>query len=113
MKHQITIINTNQTFQVSSQCRLLRGMEQTGQKGIPVGCREGGCGVCKIKVLEGSYQRHVMSRAHISIEEESEGIVLACRITPTSDLTIQTLKKMTRLLLKNIAPVLTETNSNS
>jgi ferredoxin len=55
---------------------------------IPVGCRQGGCGVCKVQVLEGSYRVRAMSRAHVSREEQEQGRVLACCIWPTSDLRI-------------------------
>lgn len=108
MQYRITIDNTEQTFTVSNRFPLLRAMEHAGVAGIPVGCREGGCGICKIAVIAGSYQTDVMSRAHISQAEQQQGVVLACRITPTSDLRIRTLKKMTRLLFKNGSPILTK-----
>lgn len=78
-------------------------MEAIGLKGIPVGCREGGCGVCKIEVLEGTYETRVMSRTHISEEDEAHHRFLACRVMPTSDLRIRALKKMEKLILKSIS----------
>ena len=56
---------------------------------LPVGCRRGGCGVCRAHVLEGDYRRAPMSRAHISADEEAEGVVLACAIYPLSDLSLR------------------------
>ena len=80
---------------------VLQGMEALGKKGIPVGCRQGGCGVCKVHVLEGSYDKRVMSRAHISAEEEAEGCVLSCRIKPTSDLRLSVVGSMKKTVCRS------------
>lgn len=56
---------------------------------LPVGCRRGGCGICRARVVEGRYRRDVMSRAHVDVEEEADGIVLACAIYPESDLVLR------------------------
>lgn len=53
---------------------------------LPVGCRRGGCGVCRVRVTDGDFRTTPMSRAHVSAEEEAEGIVLACAIYPLGDL---------------------------
>jgi ferredoxin len=56
---------------------------------LPVGCRRGGCGVCRVRVLEGDYRRDPMSRTHVSVEDEAGGVVLACCIYPRSDLSLR------------------------
>jgi len=53
---------------------------------LPVGCRRGGCGVCRVRVTGGDYRADLMSRAHVSAEDEAAGIVLACCIYPQSEL---------------------------
>lgn len=55
---------------------------------VPVGCRGGGCGICRIKVVSGRYRSQVMSRSRISEQDERESIVLACRVFPDSDISI-------------------------
>ena len=55
---------------------------------LPAGCRRGGCGVCRARVLEGTYAKAPMSRAHISGEDEEKGLILACSIYPLSDLSL-------------------------
>ncbi len=75
-------------------------MEQLGRKGIPVGCRGGGCGICKIEIVRGDYSCKRMSRAHISVEEEAQGVVLACRTTPQSDLDVRVLGKIQRAVMR-------------
>ncbi|GLR64549.1 hypothetical protein GCM10007878_19870 [Marinospirillum insulare] len=64
-------------------------MAKLSQRAIHVGCRGGGCGLCKVKVLQGDYQTKRMSKAHISEEEAAMGFALACRLTPLSDLELE------------------------
>ncbi len=91
MAFQITIQDTGEVYPCSEVKHLLAGMVQLGKKGIPVGCRGGGCGVCKVQVLIGEYTSKKMSRDHVSAEEEKKGIVLACRVFPSSNMTLTVL----------------------
>jgi len=92
--YTITIDDDNQSYRCAEDRSLLEGMEQLGRKSIPVGCRNGGCGVCKVQVLSGTYSSRVMSRAHVSEEDEACGRVLACRVKPTSDIRLAVIGKM-------------------
>ncbi len=56
---------------------------------LPVGCRRGGCGVCRVRVLSGEYDSGPMSRAHVSAQDEAAGVVLACCIYARSDLSLR------------------------
>ena len=85
------------TFSCSDDQTVLRSTETGFKRRIPVGCRQGGCGVCKVQVLEGSYRTRVMSRAHVSREDEDHGRVLACCIWPTSDLRIRVLSRIRKV----------------
>lgn len=98
MKHQVLIRDNGECFACSQQQNLLRGMEQLGRRGIPVGCRGGGCGVCKVQVLSGGYRSEKMSRGCVSENEQAQGIVLACRIYPEADLEIRVIGRMLRAL---------------
>jgi len=93
-RHTVTIDETGESYRCSREENVLRGMEKLGRKGIPVGCRGGGCGVCKIEVVEGRYEAKVMSREHVSEADEACGRVLACRINPTTDLRLRVLGQM-------------------
>lgn len=64
---------------------LLKGLPRK----LPVGCRRGGCGVCRGRVIAGSYRRGPMSREHVSVTEEGEGVVLCCAIYALGDLTLR------------------------
>ncbi|MFW1678117.1 2Fe-2S iron-sulfur cluster-binding protein [Pontibacter sp. JAM-7] len=86
---RIRVINRDQEFLCPAGGNLLKAMEQRQCRCIAVGCRGGGCGLCKVRVLEGQYQHKRMSKAHISEADLAEGLVLACRISPTSNLLIE------------------------
>lgn len=104
MPAHIHIENCNQSYLCADGVDVLRGMECLGRKGIPVGCRGGGCGVCKVKVLAGPYRTGKMSRSCVSVDEEREGIVLACKLFADGDLSIEAIGKMARAVLR-AAPV--------
>ncbi|MCB1811171.1 MAG: 2Fe-2S iron-sulfur cluster binding domain-containing protein, partial [Candidatus Competibacteraceae bacterium] len=47
VKHLISIDNTGETFHCAEDVNILAAMEKSLCYGIPVGCRNGGCGACK------------------------------------------------------------------
>lgn len=73
-------------------------MEKMHRKGIPVGCRNGGCGVCKVKARAGYHGTTAMSRSVITEEAETDHCALACRVIPLRDMTIEPIGKMARLI---------------
>ncbi len=84
---KVDIQNNGQCiFRPSTPDNLLMQMGQSGVSPVLVGCKRGGCGKCRVKVTEGRYISKKMSRAHITPRDEEQSIVLACRITPCSDI---------------------------
>lgn len=69
--------------------KLLSALERCGQIPVRVGCRQGGCGACRIRVISGDYETGKMSRAHVSEQEQGDGYALSCRVYPKSDLVIE------------------------
>jgi ferredoxin len=63
-------------------------MMRAADRSIPVGCRGGGCGVCRVRVVSGDYTTMRMSRAHVTEADEEAGIALACRLLPSSDIVV-------------------------
>jgi ferredoxin len=100
MPHKVFIEDTQEEYHCREDQHLLAGMEALGRKGIPVGCRGGGCGVCKIEIISGEYTKRVMSRDHITVEEEAKGCVLACRVRPQSDITLRVVGKMKKNVVR-------------
>lgn len=56
---------------------------------VRAGCRSGGCGVCRIRIVEGRFSTGAVSAAHVSLEDRRNGISLACRTFPRGPLTIE------------------------
>jgi ferredoxin len=89
--HQISLVGSGQRIACLAGENLLRAMERLSLRSIPVGCRGGGCGVCRIRVHRGDYVLRRMSRAHVSLADEAAGVGLACCLVPRSDLEIEVL----------------------
>jgi ferredoxin len=89
--HQIRLINSEELFHCHTGNSLLEGMQRLARKGIPVGCRGGGCGICRVQVLSGNYHCKKMSQEHVSETDLKDGIGLACRLYPESDLDVTVL----------------------
>ena len=94
MAHQVTIANTGEVFRCAEDVHVLAAMERACCHGIPVGCRNGGCGACKVRITAGSYQTRKMNRAVITAAEEADGCVLACKTYPRSDIAVQVLGRV-------------------
>jgi len=56
---------------------------------LPYGCRDGACGTCKAKVIEGIIEQDTHSQSALSAEEEAQGYALLCRSKARSDLVVQ------------------------
>lgn len=85
----IEVSNRGERFACRQGDLLLIAMERAGKRAISVGCRKGGCGMCKVRVLTGTYETLPMSRAQVSEAEQHAGFALACRLRPTSALQIE------------------------
>jgi ferredoxin len=94
--YTIEILNTGERFRCTANESLLSGMARMGKKGIPVGCRGGGCGVCAIQIVAGEFSTCAMSRQFISAEDEASGLVLACRVKPRSDIALHVVGVMSK-----------------
>lgn len=57
--------------------------------GLPYGCKDGACGSCKCKKLEGSVVHGPHQSKALSAEEEAQGYVLTCCARPTSDVVLE------------------------
>jgi ferredoxin len=87
----IQVTNIGEQFNCKSEKSLLSGMELQQKKAIKIGCRGGGCGICKIRILSGKYEAKKMSIKHITAEEAENNLALSCRIFPRSDMNIESI----------------------
>ncbi len=88
MSHQITIKPSNHVVTVHEGETILEAALREGFV-IAYGCRNGACGTCKGKVLEGSvdygkYQQHALPDS-----EKKLGMALLCQARPLTDLAIE------------------------
>jgi ferredoxin len=67
---------------------VLRAMVAAGRGDLPLGCRSGGCGVCRVRVEQGDYTVGPMSAAQVDAEAAAQGVALACRLFPSTDLRV-------------------------
>jgi ferredoxin len=90
MRHaHIVEVRGGSAFSCPDGERVLVAMERSGASDIGVGCRGGGCGICKVRVLGGPHRLGKMSKAHVSDTDLASGIALACRLYPLGRLTIE------------------------
>ena len=87
----ISIIPSGEKFDCEASQNVLTAMNKSRSKSIASGCRGGGCGICKVEVIDGGYHTLRMSRNQISESDEARNICLACRLIPESDLVIKPL----------------------
>lgn len=118
MHHRILIEETGEQYRCDAQENLLVAMARSGRRGIPVGCRGGGCGVCKVQVTAGEFEARVMSRQHVSADDLADRRVLACRVFPRGDLSLKVLGKMHKAVcttagLRPAAPTKTHMNGGA
>ena len=66
--YRITEQCSGKSFECEAGQSVLKAMEQRGMKCVPVGCRGGGCGYCKIQVLAGEFECGKMSKVHVPPE---------------------------------------------
>jgi ferredoxin len=65
---------------------LLQAMERANPVSATIGCRNGGCGVCRIQLLAGRVELGKMSRRYVTADMQRERYALACRVYPQGDI---------------------------
>ena len=89
LRFKIEIVNRNISFDCDEDENIIKGLEQSVGRDMMVGCRQGGCGICRIKIISGEYKINPMNCNHVSKEDQQNGIVLACRTIPLSDMKLE------------------------
>lgn len=90
--YTIVIADTGESFTCTPGQSVLTALERCGRRAIPIGCRGGGCGVCRVEVVgAGAYRALKMSRAQVTSADADAGIALACKLIPEGDLTVRPL----------------------
>ena len=54
------------------------------------GCRRGGCGICKLHIVDGEVAyTHVVAPTVLTDDERADGVCLTCRAVPEGDVTLE------------------------
>jgi len=82
---QITLLRSAQTCNVSSSQTLLESLEQNGVL-IPSGCRQGICGTCATKLLNGNVRMD--NEEALTEELRAKRFILPCVARPVTNITL-------------------------
>jgi CDP-4-dehydro-6-deoxyglucose reductase, E3 len=86
MTHRVFLLEAGRAFDAEPDEPLLEAAARQGVQ-LPHECTFGGCGTCRIKLLEGRVAYEEMPLA-LTEEEAQAGFALACQARACSDLTI-------------------------
>ncbi|THU04116.1 CDP-6-deoxy-delta-3,4-glucoseen reductase [Lampropedia puyangensis] len=84
----VTVLPSSRSFDIAPDELILSAAIRQGV-GLPYGCKDGACGSCKCKKLQG--ETHMLSYASkaLSAEELQEGYILTCRAKALTPVTIE------------------------
>src|SRR3990167_7710536 len=88
MSFNVIVQPSGRTFSVDQDEAVLAAAIRQGI-GLPYGCKDGACGSCKCKLLEGSVTLGVHQLKALSPEEEASGFILTCCGMAHSDVVIE------------------------
>jgi CDP-4-dehydro-6-deoxyglucose reductase len=88
VSYQVTLKASGKQFTVQKDETLLEAALQQGIT-LPYGCKNGACGSCKGKILEGQVEHGQHSATALSSADEASGSTLFCCAHPKSDLLIE------------------------
>ncbi len=88
MSYQVTIKPSGHTYSVADQETVLNAAIDAGIN-LPYGCRNGACGACKGKVLEGQVAHTDHQGTALTAADIEAGMALFCCAKPLTDLVIE------------------------
>ena len=88
MTFQITLQPAGRSFEVQRDEAILPAAIRQGI-GLPYGCRDGACGSCKSRLVEGRVIHGAHQLKALSVAEEEAGFILTCCATPQSDCLVE------------------------
>jgi CDP-4-dehydro-6-deoxyglucose reductase len=88
MSFQITLQPSERCFTVDADEAILPAAIRQGV-GLPYGCRDGACGSCKSRLLEGRVVHGAHQLKALTAEEEEKGYILTCCAHPQTDCVVE------------------------
>jgi len=88
MSFTITLKPAQRSFKVEADEAILAAAIRQGV-GLPYGCRDGACGSCKSRLLEGRVVHSEHQIKALSAAEEDAGLILTCCAQPQTDCLVE------------------------
>ncbi|WP_119154922.1 CDP-6-deoxy-delta-3,4-glucoseen reductase [Caldimonas tepidiphila] len=88
MSFSVKVLPSGRAFETQEDETLLAAAIREGV-GLPYGCKDGACGSCKCRLVEGSVVHGAHQSKALSAEEEQAGFVLTCCATPKADIVLE------------------------
>jgi CDP-4-dehydro-6-deoxyglucose reductase len=88
MAYTVTLKPSGHTYPVPADTTLLQAALDAGLT-LPYGCRDGACGACKGKVVEGLIDYGKAQEHALTPEDRDNGLALLCCAKPLSDVVLE------------------------
>jgi CDP-4-dehydro-6-deoxyglucose reductase len=88
MAFKVTVRPSGREFTVEAEEPILTAGLRSGL-GLPYGCKNGACGTCKAKVVEGEWHQGPHAKSALTDEERARGSALLCCSNATSDMVVE------------------------
>jgi CDP-4-dehydro-6-deoxyglucose reductase len=88
MSWKVTVRPSGREFTVEGDETILAAALRSGV-GLPYGCKNGACGTCKAKGLEGHWAQGPHSASALTSDEQAQGKLLVCCSRPETDVVIE------------------------
>jgi CDP-4-dehydro-6-deoxyglucose reductase len=88
MTFQITVQPSGHHFECEADDTVLAAALRSGI-GLPYGCKNGACGSCKGKILDGPFHHKPHQARALTDQEKLQGQALLCCVVPEGNLTVQ------------------------
>jgi CDP-4-dehydro-6-deoxyglucose reductase len=88
MPFTVTVQPSGRVFSVDRDEAILSAAIRQGV-GLPYGCKDGACGSCKSRMLEGRVIHGAHQSKALSAEEEAAGWILTCQAAAQSDVVLE------------------------
>ncbi|MDQ3446491.1 MAG: 2Fe-2S iron-sulfur cluster-binding protein, partial [Pseudomonadota bacterium] len=88
MGFNVTVRPSGRAFSVDGDETVLEAALRNGV-GLPYGCKNGACGTCRGRLVEGQLVHRAHSSSALSADDEAKGFALFCSSRPQSDIVIE------------------------
>lgn len=94
----VTVHPSGEVIYLDPDETVLSGLYRAGYA-YTVGCRRGGCAVCKVDCRSGQFHYdHPIAETVLAADERVQGTCLTCRAVPDGDITIEMRNEDLRLI---------------